>query len=101
MNLNEVTFTTSITTDPRFPGEFTVRTNVGGIKLDRTDLMGYRLPDTAHGRKLAERLRRAIEAGAVFPPTGVLTDIYGQTYLDYKTQVWGKYMNSGLKELGF
>lgn len=101
MNKNEVTFTTSITTDPRFPGEFTVETHVGGIKLDRDEVMGYMLPDTSSGRKMAQRLRRAIEAGAAFRPTEVLTDIEGQTYLGCKVQVWGKYMNSCLKELGF
>jgi hypothetical protein len=53
--------------------------------------------------KLAEanRLKAAILAGAVFPVRGVLTDMNGQTYVDFDHNVMGRHLNADLKKLGF
>jgi hypothetical protein len=79
--------------------EIAILTTVCGIELDRYDIMGY-VVGPRH-MALAKRLKKAIEAGAVFTPKGVKKDIYGETYLDYTTHVLGRRMNADLKRLGF
>ncbi len=69
--------------------------------VDRPEGMGVALPDTASGRKLAERLKRAIEAGVAHPLTGVGTDNAGKTYALTSYNVRGRCLNADLKGLGF
>jgi hypothetical protein len=71
----------------------------GVIQLDRRELSGWGLP--LKHRKLAERLKRAIEAGVVYGRAAVATDVNGKTYLKSDWRVFGRTMNADLKRLGF
>jgi hypothetical protein len=50
---------------------------------------------------LAERLKRAIEAGAAYPPVEVCVDVNGQTYIRTDHNVMGRRINADLRRLGF
>jgi hypothetical protein len=50
---------------------------------------------------VASRLKAAILAGAAYPVRGVLTDVNGQTYVDFDHNVMGRHLNADLKKLGF
>lgn len=78
-------------------GEIVVTTHVHGADVDRPETHGY----VCTNRKIAERLARAIEAGAVFTVTGVGTDVNGRTFLLYSSRVLGRMMNADLRRLGF
>lgn len=78
-------------------GEVVVTTHVHGADVDRPVTHGY----VCTNRKIAERLARAISAGAVFNVTGVGTDVNGKTYLIYSSRVLGRRMNADLRALGF
>lgn len=80
---------------------------VGGDHVDRRD--GYSI---STGRRqtprqakashaLAARLKRAIDAGAVFYEVKVARDINGATFLTYRSRVMGKYLNADLKRIGY
>lgn len=71
----------------------------GVIQLDRRDLLAWGVP--LHRRDLAERLKRAIEAGAVFSDAKVVEDIDGNSYLLTTARVTGRRLNADLKRLGF
>lgn len=71
----------------------------GGV--DRPDCFGWTLNDTPSHRKLADRLERAIRAGAAFGPASIARDIDGKTYVDAGAKVIGRYMNADLQSLGF
>jgi hypothetical protein len=49
----------------------------------------------------AKRLERAIRAGVVFADTEIRTDVDGNTYAQTSHEVMGKYLNSGLRKLGY
>jgi hypothetical protein len=51
--------------------------------------------------KLAERLKKAVDAGAVCVTPFVKKDIYGKTYVEAKSNVLGRTMNADLKRLGY
>lgn len=70
-----------------------------GIDLDRRRLTGFVM--SFRKRKLAERLKLAIEAGVVFADPRVSTDVNGRTYLACTSMVHGKTANADLKRLGF
>ena len=65
------------------------RPNVGGWSVGKDDIM------------LAERLRRAIIAGAAFCDIQILTDKNGQTYVGASNVILGRKMNADLRKLGF
>lgn len=65
--------------------------------VDRKQGHGISVTKMAH----ASRLKRAIEAGAVFTEAQIKTDMNGQTYIDAKCNVRGRSLNSDLKKLGF
>lgn len=69
--------------------------------VDRPTTHGYGLLDTPSHRKLALRLKAAIEAGVVYPDPKIAVDNFGQTYVQASAKVMGKYMNADLKRLGF
>lgn len=52
-------------------------------------------------RKLADRLVRAIEDGVAYTYRGILTDVNGKTYVDYKHNVMGRHLNADLNKLGY
>lgn len=52
-------------------------------------------------KKLASRLARAMEAGAVFLDPQIKTDINGNTYIEARCMVLGRHVNADLKKLGF
>ena len=54
--------------------------------------------DTARN---ADRLVRAINAGAVNYDQTILTDVNGNTYVGDRSRVMGKYLNADLTRLGF
>lgn len=54
-----------------------------------------------YDRKLAERMKRGIEAGVVNPPVSVDTDVNGKTYVSTRLNVLGRCLNVDLKRLGF
>jgi hypothetical protein len=70
-----------------------------GAQLDRPTSGGFGLKGT--DRKLAERLRRAIDAGVVYVNPVVATDIYGKTYVASNCVVSGKHLNADLRRLGY
>lgn len=69
--------------------------------VDRPKTSGITVPDTVAGRKLAARLKLAIEAGATGINPTVQTDTRGQTYVQAETTVRGRALSADLKRLGF
>ena len=67
----------------------------GGV--DRPDTGGW----VVKSAKLAERLRKAVMAGAVFSECKVAKDVNGKTYMATNSLVMAKYANADLKRLGF
>lgn len=68
--------------------------------VDRPCVGGWGLPIEA--RPLAERLKQAIEAGAVHRDPHVETDVEGMTYVaSTQNRVAGRTMNADLKRLGY
>lgn len=87
----------AITTKSPADGEIVVRARVHGVALDRDETHGYVVKDA----RMAARLSKAIEAGAVFHDFEVRTDVNGRTYLGYSSRVLGRMMNADLRRLGF
>jgi len=56
---------------------------------------------TGTDRRLAERLAKAIDAGAVAVDREILTDIHGQTYVGHRSLVSGRHLAADLARLGF
>lgn len=52
-------------------------------------------------RKLAARLARAVNAGAVFHDCTVEKDVSGATYVGATSRVLGRILNADLKRLGY
>jgi hypothetical protein len=77
----------------------TVWTHWAGV--DRSATHGYTFRDDPNGRTLAERLTRAILAGVVFINPTVRTDVEGQTYVEARSAVLGRYTNADLRRLGY
>jgi hypothetical protein len=68
--------------------------------VDRPCVGGWSLPLGA--RPLAERLKRAIEAGAIHGRASIETDANGNTYVaTTQVRVSGRTMDSDLKRLGY
>lgn len=73
-----------------------------GAPLDRTDGLAWSVgPDSPRSRKLAARLVAAVNAGAVFGPAEIRTDVNGRTYVQASARILGRRMNADLKRLGF
>lgn len=80
---------------------YIVETRVIGYGTDRVRLMGFGLPRTPKGMKLAFRLRDAILAGKVFGPGTILHDANNHSYMQASACIMGRTMNADLKRLGF
>lgn len=85
-----------ITTEP---GRIHVNVVWTGVALDRPSTGGWGLG--ANEMKLAQRLKRAIDAGAVLVDPEVKEDVYGQTFVSATSRVLGRRMNADLVRLGF
>lgn len=70
-----------------------------GWPLDRPDTGGWGLKRT--DRALAERLVRAVNAGAIYGPAEVRLDVNNQTYVQADARLLARLMNSELRRLGF
>jgi hypothetical protein len=70
-----------------------------GAPLDRPCTEGYLLGRGK--RRLAQRLKQAIDAQAVHLRPTITHDIYGKSYVTSSCRVMGKYANADLKRLGY
>lgn len=77
------------------PGYFVVRAYFSGV--DRPEGTGF----VVKGKPLAERLKRAMEAGVVHTDLHALFDRNGKTFASHRTHVLARMMNADLKRLGF
>ena len=77
------------------------------IKVDRPRNYSIRLRDTPSKRRLAQRFKKAVEAGAVYTNPRVVKTLPDagpeaqQTYVQWDGFKMAKYLNSDLKKLGF
>jgi hypothetical protein len=93
--MSEITATAVVTTEY---GGFTVLTRwAADAQLDRTDGIGFAAPNA----RVAARLVRAINAGAVFTDTQIKTDTNGHTYVSAQSLVMGRTLNADLTRLGY
>jgi len=98
--LNSSNLTADIVTDDAFlNGSIVVRISTYGLPVDRTYLYGISLKKTH--LKLAERLKAAILAGAVFGLGTVHVDVNGKSFIHADCKVLGRTLNADLKRLGF
>lgn len=65
--------------------------------VDRPKTGGYLVRE----RALAERLKRAMLAGAVYYDAEVREDVNGQTFVATRSRVLGRMVNADLRRLGF
>jgi hypothetical protein len=69
--------------------------------VDRPQGAGWGLRDTPAHRRLAQRLKKALEAGAVYYNVKAAVDINGNTYASASSRVLGRRLNADLTGLGF
>lgn len=69
--------------------------------VDRPQGAGWGLRNTPADRKLAQRLKAAIEAGAVYRSVTAAVDVNGSTYARTEGTVLGRTLNADLRRLGF
>ena len=67
--------------------------------VDRPDVGGWGLP--LADRRLADRLARAVEAGAAFGCVRRCTDVGGKSYISAGHAVLGRKLNADLRRLGY
>ncbi len=79
------------------PASLTVWPIWGGVELDRPEGSGYVVKD----RRMAERLKAAMLAGAIFYNVEVKTDVNGATFVSASSHVLARMMNADLRRLGF
>lgn len=82
-------------------GSVYVHSKVLGMNLDRNETFSWSLSKGEKNEALARRLVAAVNAGVVFIPVRVGTDINRKTYLIVQSNVCGRTMNADLKRLGF
>lgn len=97
------TITTEVFSDMGPETRIHVEVTWGGADLDRPSTGGFILgPVSMSGKmKLAQRLVRAIDEGAVYTDPKVVKDVNGKTYVQAHCKVMGKYLNAALKRLGY
>jgi len=78
---------------------YTVWLEYRHANVDRPRTQGWGVKPTHY--KLALRLARAIEAGAVVPIPAVRADVHGRTYVCGTATVLGRMLNADLRRLGF
>lgn len=79
------------------PNHYLVSPDWSALGVDRPISFGV----VVNGKKVAERLARAIEDGVAYPFQGIKTDINGKTYVGTEYNVMAKRMNADLKRLGY
>jgi len=67
--------------------------------VDRPHVGGWGLP--MNHRTLAERLKRAVEAGAAYRCVSKCVDVYGKSYINTGSEILGRHMNADLRRLGY
>ena len=83
-------------------GEFTVRVQwQPQPDLDRLDCYAWSCGKARTAAALAERLRRAVDAGVVVIPTSKFTDINGARGWHSRCNILARIMNADLRRLGF
>lgn len=80
-------------------GKKVTQVKVFWAEVDREDGGGWILP--AGKIQLAERLKAALFAGAIWKNRRILTDIYGKTYVEHGHEIRGRALDADLKRLGF
>jgi hypothetical protein len=78
------------------PAHYSVWPTFSGVDRERSSGWG-----TGKSRPLANRLAKAIRAGAAIADLEVLTDVNGKTYVGYRHVVGARHLNADLKRLGF
>ncbi len=78
---------------------FHVDVHWSGAELDRPHTFGWLLGPKK--RKLAERLKRAVDAQVVCLEPRVVTDINGKTYVADRHMVLARHANADLTRLGY
>jgi hypothetical protein len=78
-------------------GELTVWYDWPGVDRPQT----YGIGINGGSRKLAERLVRAIEAGAAYADPEIKTDVNGKTYVQARSLVLARCLNADLRRLGY
>jgi len=68
-----------------------------GTKLDRPTTVGI----VVEKKSLAERLKKAVDAGAVHTNPQVVRDCDGKSYVQANCKVIGRTLNADLRRLGF
>ena len=79
------------------PNHYLVSADWSSAGVDRSVSSGT----VVNGKKLAERLARAIEDGVAYPYQGIKTDMDGLTYVAQGHNVMARRMNSDLRKLGY
>ena len=79
------------------PNHYIVSADWSSAGVDRPISSGT----VVNGKKVAERLARAIEDGVAYPYQGILTDVNGQTYVAQGHNVMARRMNADLRRLGY
>lgn len=70
-------------------------------EVDRPYTGGWLFNDTPSNRRLADRLKAAILAGAFYGPAEIKTDRDGKTWACARGAGIGRTMNADLKRIGF
>ena len=79
------------------PNHYIVSADWSSVGVDRPVLSGH----VVNGKKLAERLARAVEDGVAYSYRGIKTDVNGKTYVDQAHNVLARRVNADLKRLGY
>lgn len=79
------------------PNHYVVSADWSSTGVDRPISSGT----VVNGKKVAERLARAIEDGVAYPYQGIKTDINGKTYVAQAHNVMARRANADLKRLGY
>ena len=79
------------------PNHYVVSADWSSAGVDRPVSSGT----VVNGKKLAERLARAVEDGVAYSYRGIKTDVNGKTYVDQAHNVMARRANADLKKLGY
>lgn len=96
-----------MTETPRIP-EVRIEADAEGLHIspiwqgvDRPNTGGVLISDTPANRMLADRLKKAIEAGVCYRFESICTDRNGKTYVGAHAGFMGRTLNADLRRLGF
>lgn len=69
--------------------------------LDRPHTTGIAFAATPHGRRLAQRYARCVEAGDAFETPTLTRDVNNRTFVQARSRIWAKRANADLRRLGY